>query len=454
MITAMSLTNGTLTVIIDNGTKILTARNDHPKWNEIVDAFKAENEPLLQALISLKAVVETYSVGELSINTTGVTYKGNPVHSVDATRIMAFLKEGLPYKPLANYMARKMANPSARAITELYNFLEHKNMPITPEGKIIAYKGVRSDFYSVHGNKTTVVKQGTVDTNGRIFNCIGATIEVERSSVDDDFRHGCSFGLHAGSLSYAKGWGNRVVLVEIDPADVVSVPADCNCQKLRCCKYKIIGEYTGPMPEHFTNEFSDDDEEDICSRCGDVDMDCSCNSKSDLPLENTTQESSSHSKCSNSQSVVNPDKNILNDVACRCRKVISDITWINEIDIKDNSKFIDELGFDSLDAVEVTMGLEEEFKIEIGDNDVEALTNSSFSDLVNYIYTRVNVSSITPDVGQNSDECEAAYVKGVQAGRNDKSYGKSPIYLNGDQNGSDSSSHYKFIEGYINGYAQ
>ena len=80
---------------------------------------------------------------------------------------------------------------------------------------------------------------------------------MERSSVDDDFRNGCSKGLHAGSLEYAKGWGKRVLLIEIDPADVVSVPEDCDCQKLRCCKYKVIGECTGPMPSTYTSEFSE-----------------------------------------------------------------------------------------------------------------------------------------------------------------------------------------------------
>ena len=297
-ITAGTLTNGTLTLILDDGAQILTARNDHPKWNEIIEAFKSDNANKLISLISLKSVIEDYTVGMLSINGTGVTYAGKPIHTIDAERVMAFLRDGLPYKPIANYIERKMANPSSRAINEMYNFLEHKNMPLTDKGTFIAYKGVSEDFYSITGNLDTVVVQGTINADGKILNAIGSTIEVQRSSVDDDFRNGCSHGLHAGSLSYAAGWGKKVILVEIDPADVVSIPEDCSYQKLRCCKYKVVGEYTGPLPDHYINEFSsdddtdedyDDDDDDDANEVDDT-CDCDeCNPKS-IPDSNDANE--------------------------------------------------------------------------------------------------------------------------------------------------------------------
>jgi len=287
-ITASTLTNGTLTVVIDNGSQILTARNDHPRWSDIIEAYKNGNKQRLETLLSLQAVVEEYSIGSLSVDATGVTYREQPMHTVDSDRVMAFLREGLPYRPLANYMANKMLNPSSRAITEMYTFLEHKGMPIDDDGYIIAYKGVRSDFFSVYGNLQTVVIQGEVNSSGHLLNKVGATIEVERSSVDDNFLVGCSFGLHAGSLTYASGHGNRVILVRINPADVVSVPEDCNCQKLRCCKYTVIGEFTGKLPNTYTNEYattdavaddvtpenSDDDSDEYVRHTNDGRCDC------------------------------------------------------------------------------------------------------------------------------------------------------------------------------------
>lgn len=424
MITAMSLTNGTLTVIIDNGASILTARNDHPKWKEIVEAFKAGNEVVLQSLISLKAVVETYSVGQLSVNSTGVTFRGQPMHSIDSDRVMAFLRDGLPYKPIANYMARKMANPSARAIQQLYNFLEHQNMPINAEGKIIAYKGVCSDLWSVCANEKTVVLQGRTDSAGHIHNEIGATIEVERSSVDDDFRNGCSFGLHAGSLTYAKDWGKRLILVEIDPADVVSVPEDCNCQKLRCCKYKVIGEYTGALPNTYTNEFSSNEPDEFVP--------------TPKPLSQVTAQ-------------LDLEKE---DITKRCRAIVAEQLMLNNIDDIQGDVLLVHLGCDSLDGVELVMALEEEFNIEIGDNDLEASGDKPFSAIVDYIYRKVQERagrSVVVDRTDN-DENEGAYLKGMQDGIKDRESGGPARYLAGDQEAADTDLHAKYIDGYVNGY--
>lgn len=250
----MTLTNGSLTVIFNNN-EVVMARNDHPKWNDIISAYRCRDEYMLRNLLSLKKVIEIYTYGDLTVENTGVIYKGRKLHTIDAQRVMSFLKEGLPYQPIANYMAKKMRNPSARAIQEMYSFLEHKNMALTPDGNFIAYKGVRDDFYSVYGNLETVVVKGKVDKNGHIFNGVGEIIEVERSSVDDNYKEGCSFGLHIGSLNYALTWGTRTILVETNPENVVSVPEDSQCQKCRCCGYEVKGEYIKPLPNTYTSEF-------------------------------------------------------------------------------------------------------------------------------------------------------------------------------------------------------
>ena len=47
---------------------------------------------------------------------------------------------------------------------------------------------------------------------------------------------------------------------------------------------------------------------------------------------------------------------------------------VKEEDVKNDSKFIDDLGADSLDTVELVMGLEEEFDTEIPDEEAEKIT--------------------------------------------------------------------------------
>lgn len=256
-----SKSNNTITIMVnDNGTiTSIPATSDHPKWDEIQKAWKENNYEMLYNLMNMQRVVERFSNGDLKVTDTGVFCKDVQLVGVDVNRIMAFLRAGDPYEPIANYMVRKLNNPSRRAINEMYSFLEHRQMPLTPSGTIISYKGVLKNFYSVSSGNEILV-QGKRNESGQIFNGVGETIEMRRSDVDDDFRKGCSGGLHAGSLEYAKNWAKEhdgiIVVIEIDPADVVSVPEDCECSKLRACKYKVVGIYNGPLPDTYTDEFN------------------------------------------------------------------------------------------------------------------------------------------------------------------------------------------------------
>lgn len=261
-----SKTNNSLTVVVLDGGKntVLTTTNTNPRWTEIVEALKNDNEELVVKLMSIKNVVETYTEANVEIKNGNVFFKGRQLHGLDVNRLVEFAKDGIPFLPMARFLERKAKNPSMRSINELYQFLEHRKMPLTPEGKVLGYKGVKSDFYSITGNKSTVLLSGVVDERGCILNTVGSVIEVERSSVCDDFNVGCSVGLHIGSLEYASSFSKTIVIVEFDPADVVSVPKDCEHQKLRVCKYKVVGQYTGPLPDTYSEKYKDlEDGEDV-----------------------------------------------------------------------------------------------------------------------------------------------------------------------------------------------
>ena len=167
-------------------------------------------------------------------------------------KILDFMRKNLPYQPLIKFLGKLLDNPSSRATSELYAFLEHKHMPITPEGNFLAYKGVTSDFKDCWSRKHD--------------NSVGSVLEMRRNTVCDDANIGCSEGFHAGSYDYAKGYahsGGNLMIVEIDPADVVSVPLDCECQKLRTSKYKVVGHYetieAPPLDEGLNDDFYDYD---------------------------------------------------------------------------------------------------------------------------------------------------------------------------------------------------
>ncbi len=63
----------------------------------------------------------------------------------------------------------------------------------------------------------------------------------------------------------------------------------------------------------------------------------------------------------------------MNDIEQRVKKVIAEQLSINEAYIKNESAFIEDLGADSLDTVELVMALEDAFKIEIPDDQQEKL---------------------------------------------------------------------------------
>ncbi len=58
----------------------------------------------------------------------------------------------------------------------------------------------------------------------------------------------------------------------------------------------------------------------------------------------------------------------------RVRKIICRELDVEEDDVRPESSFVDDLGADSLDTVELVMALEEEFSIEIPDGDAEKIT--------------------------------------------------------------------------------
>ena len=67
----------------------------------------------------------------------------------------------------------------------------------------------------------------------------------------------------------------------------------------------------------------------------------------------------------------------------RVKKVVVDQLDVNEDEVTAVASFVDDLGADSLDVVELVMGLEEEFDVEIPDEDAEKI--STVEDAVKYI---------------------------------------------------------------------
>lgn len=245
-IVSHNLTNNSLVIVFSNDkgfhTKIV--ESSHPNWKQVLAAYKQGNYDELIDLIDVKTAINKKFDGKFSIVGETVYYNGEPVHGYLFDRIIFFMRNNLPFERLVKFAENLYLNPSNRARQELYKFLEHKNMPITEDGCFLAYKGVQNDFWSKTGGKIKVLK-GKVNDEGKIYNGVGEEIIVDRGDVDDNCNNTCSKGIHAGSVSYATdfaGGNGKIVIVKINPKDCVSVPTDCDGQKLRTCSYTVIGE--------------------------------------------------------------------------------------------------------------------------------------------------------------------------------------------------------------------
>jgi acyl carrier protein len=67
----------------------------------------------------------------------------------------------------------------------------------------------------------------------------------------------------------------------------------------------------------------------------------------------------------------------------RIKEIVAEQLGVDEAQVANESSFMDDLGADSLDTVELVMALEEEFEIEISDEDAEKI--QSVQDAIDYI---------------------------------------------------------------------
>ena len=227
--------NGTISIMIDG--KMKPVDTAHGNYDAIKNAIIACQWDIIPNLINIKEQVESAiqssaTAGKVTIENGEVFCYNKAIHNSLTARIIDMARQGFDIGYMVKFLENLMKNPSYRAVNELYGFLESGSIPITENGTFLAYKKIRNNWTDIHS--------GTFD------NSIGAVCEMPRNMVDEDSSRTCSAGLHVCSYDYlahfSRDNNDRVVICEINPADVVSIPADYNNTKMRVCKYTVIGE--------------------------------------------------------------------------------------------------------------------------------------------------------------------------------------------------------------------
>lgn len=241
------LIQGKNIILVVNGKSHTISKDTHIAYGKIVDALKARDWGALVDLVEPKKAIVDFGAGHVSIDGDKILWKGKPFHNALSTRMIEMYQDGFPIDPMVRFMENLMDNPSKRSVDQVYGFLEKNKLPITEDGHFLAYKKVRKDYLDIH--------------SGTISNHVGAVVEMDRNLVDDNPDSHCSVGLHFCSESYLQHFGGTsdpVMILKINPADVVSIPTDYNGAKGRCMRYEVVGQVNGDPAKAFTSVINGD----------------------------------------------------------------------------------------------------------------------------------------------------------------------------------------------------
>jgi transcriptional regulator with XRE-family HTH domain len=206
-----------------------TMHSSHVSFTSIVRALKAKNWARAIRLFDTAQLIADKAQGKVAVKKDGVFYNGTRLDNALTTRILQLIKEGKPVSHMLRFMDRLYLNPSQTAISELYDWLAGCKLPITDDGRFVAYRRVRSDYKDVYS--------GTID------NSPGQLVWMKRTDVCSDRHNTCAEGLHFCSIAYLPSYpGDRIMQVVVDPADVVSIPSDYQYTKGRTWQYEVVKE--------------------------------------------------------------------------------------------------------------------------------------------------------------------------------------------------------------------
>lgn len=135
---------------------------------------------------------------------------------------------------VANFLKRLAPVLDARKHSgeDLMQFIKQSEMPLTNDGRIIAYKRVKSGteagfFADCH--------------TGKVNQRVGSRVTMKVDLVDSSRHNSCSTGLHVANLGYMQGfYGTATLIVLVNPEDFIAVPKG-ELTKARVCAYEVIG---------------------------------------------------------------------------------------------------------------------------------------------------------------------------------------------------------------------
>jgi len=166
----------------------------HPQYAALVECVHTGDSTSFVELLNTGSQVENWSEGDFEFRDGFLYFEDEQVASDPTRRMIECLQQGFPHEPMMNYLTNLYDNVSERAVQESYTWSSHKGLPITEDGMMVGYKGVK-----VHKGETIKVKNGELKDGdyvdiytGKTFrNNIGDKPSMRRRQVCDDHTKGC-----------------------------------------------------------------------------------------------------------------------------------------------------------------------------------------------------------------------------------------------------------------------
>lgn len=244
--------DGELIVTVDN--QVYSVTREHPAYAKLFEAYKDNDANTFVGLVNVKDHMKTYVNSDITgivVDGERVLYNGVELNNAVVDTIRNMMYAGLDFQPMVKFLERAIKSNSKRVIDELFKFLQECRLTVTEDGCFLAYKSVQSNYMDKY--------------SGKFDNSVGSCHRMEKFQVDDNCNNACSHGFHVGALSYAgpggfyNNAGDKVMIVKVAPEDVVSVPVDHTCQKLRTCAYEVVGEFKCELkPTVYSGKVGDD----------------------------------------------------------------------------------------------------------------------------------------------------------------------------------------------------
>lgn len=229
-----TLTPTSLNVLF--GGRMRTINNTHAKFDRAVDLVKtvaaigpaqvAMDE--LEEILDIRKFVARITHGRVQVGADEVRIDGRPAHGYAVTRLLEMIRADFDVTPMVKFIDKLQSNPTADVREDMWKWLEAGGMPLCEDGDFIAFKKVNEDFYDFHSES--------------VFHGVGTPVSMPRELCDDNRNNTCSRGLHFCSYEYLDGYkGSRghVLVLKIDPANVVAIPREYSLSKGRACAYYV-----------------------------------------------------------------------------------------------------------------------------------------------------------------------------------------------------------------------